>query len=90
MQVQLNLTDANDPDLTATLYHYSPSGTLLGQVVLFSNVGQGTTTANFSNTVFDDNAATPVQLGSARSTPSMIPRSRWPPSSRRPPAARWA
>ena len=65
MQVQLNLTDANDPDLTATLYHYGPSGTLLGQVVLFSNVGQGTTTANFTNTVFDDNAATPIQLGSA-------------------------
>ena len=65
MQVQLNLTYANDPDLTATLYHYSPTGTLLGEVVLFSNVGTGTTTANFSNTVFDDNAATPIQHGSA-------------------------
>jgi subtilisin-like proprotein convertase family protein len=65
MQVQLDLAYLNDPDLTATLYHYSPTGTLLGQVVLFSDAGQGTTTANFSNTVFDDNAATPVQLGSA-------------------------
>ena len=65
MQVQLNLTFANDPDLTATLYHYDPSGDLLGQVVLFSGVGQGTNTANFTNTVFDDNAATPIQHGSA-------------------------
>ena len=65
MQVQLDLAFPDDPDLTATLYHYSPTGTLLGQVILFSNVGQGTNTANFGNTVFDDNAATPIQNGSA-------------------------
>ncbi len=65
MQVQLDLTYPHDPDLTATLYHYSPTGTLLGQVILFSNVGQGSNTANFDNTVFDDNAATPIQNGSA-------------------------
>ena len=34
-------------------------------VTLFSSVGNGTTTANFTNTVFDDNAATPIQNGSA-------------------------
>jgi subtilisin-like proprotein convertase family protein len=65
MQVQLNIAYPNDPDLTATLYHYGPTGTLMGQVVLFSNVGQGTRTANFTNTVLDDNAATPIQEGSA-------------------------
>ena len=64
MQVQLNLTYANDPDLTATLYHYSPSGTLLGQVILFSDVGRAQH-GQFHNTVFDDNAATPIQHGSA-------------------------
>ena len=41
MQVQLNLTYPNDPDLTATLYHYDPNGDLLGSGrSLFSNVGQ--------------------------------------------------
>ena len=32
---------------------------------LFSNVGHGINTANFTNTVFDDNAGTPIQNGSA-------------------------
>ena len=73
MQVQLDLSYANDPDLTATLFHYAPNptdpgtlGPLVGTpVILFSNVGSGITTANFSNTVFDDNASTPIQQGSA-------------------------
>jgi len=65
LQVQINLTYPTDPDLTATLYHYDLNGDLLGQVTLFSNVGQGTRTANFTNTVFDDNATTPIQNGSA-------------------------
>ena len=34
-------------------------------MTLFSGVGTGTITANFNNTVFDDNAATPIQEGSA-------------------------
>ena len=34
-------------------------------MILFSGVGSGTNTANFNNTVFDDNAATPIQEGSA-------------------------
>ena len=65
MQVQLNVSFADDPDLTATLTHYDSSGDLLGTVTLFSGVGTGTNTANFTNTVFDDNAATPIQDGSA-------------------------
>ena len=66
MQLQLSLTYPNDPDLTATLYHYDPTGqVLLGEVTLFSGVGQGTNNANFDNTVFDDNSATPIQNGSA-------------------------
>ena len=73
MQVQLKLSFALDPDLTATLSHYAPNptnpaalGQLIGQpVTLFSNVGSGTNTANFTNTVFDDNAVTPIQNGSA-------------------------
>ena len=34
-------------------------------MTLFSGVGNGTSTANFTNTIFDDNAATPIQSGSA-------------------------
>ena len=34
-------------------------------VQLFSGVGSGINTANFTNTVFDDNAGTPIQNGSA-------------------------
>ncbi len=66
MQIQLNISFADDPDLTATLYHYDPSGDPLGPgVILFSGVGSGTNAANFNNTVLDDNAATPIQEGSA-------------------------
>ncbi len=65
MQVQLSLTYPNDPDLTATLTHFGPGGTNLGTVTLFSGVGAGSTTANFDNTVFDDNAATPIQSAGA-------------------------
>ena len=78
MQVQLNLTFANDPDLTATLYHYDATGTLIGQVdPLFSSVGSGTNTANFTNTVFDDNAATPIQDGSAPFFATFNPQHPW-------------
>ena len=55
----------NDPDLTATLYHYDPPGDPLGQVTLFSGVGSGINTANFTNTVFDDNAEHADPDGSA-------------------------
>ena len=66
MQVQINLTYPNDPDLTATLYSLRPGRRPAWVTVpLFSGVGSGTTTANFTNTIFDDNAATPIQNGSA-------------------------
>jgi subtilisin-like proprotein convertase family protein len=65
LQVQINLTYPFDPDLAATLNHYDSNGNLLGSVPLFSNVGSGTNTANFTNTLFDDNAGTPIQIGSA-------------------------
>jgi subtilisin-like proprotein convertase family protein len=66
LRVQINLTYPNDPDLTATLYHYDLSGTnLLDSIPLFTNVGHGTNTANFTNTVFDDMGGTPIQNGSA-------------------------
>ena len=56
--VQLNITHPNDPDLTATLT--APNGK---SAVLFSNVGATGTHANFTNTVFDDAAATPISNG---------------------------
>ena len=78
LRVQINLTYPNDPDLTATLYHYDANGDQLGPAVpLFSNVGHGINTANFTNTVFDDNSATPIQNGSARSSPRSARRARW-------------
>ena len=64
LRVQLNLTYPNDPDLTATLY-YDMSGTSQVEVPLFSGVGNGINTANFTNTIFDDKAGTPIQSGSA-------------------------
>lgn len=63
LTLRLNITHPFVPDLSAELF--GPDGTL---VRLFSNVGalQGATNfANFSNTLFDDNAATPIQLGVA-------------------------
>ncbi len=65
MQLQLNISFANDPSLTATLYHYDAQGDLIGQATLFNGVGTGTNTAGFANTIFDDNAPTPIQEGSA-------------------------
>ena len=65
MQVRLDLAYPDDPNLTATLYHYSATGTLMGEVTLFGGVGSGNHTANFDQTVFDDNAPTPIQEGSA-------------------------
>ena len=65
MEVQLNITYPNDPDLTVTLTHTSPSGDVEGEMTLFSGVGAGTTTSNFDNTVLDDLAATPIQVGAA-------------------------
>jgi large repetitive protein len=65
MTVEINVTYPNDPDLTATLTHYDSAGDNLGTVTLFSDVGAGSDTANFENTIFDDNAVTPIQEGGA-------------------------
>ena len=64
LRVQLNLTYPYDPDLSATLYYN------LGQpgqvaVPLFSGVGTGVSNANFNNTIFDDQSATPIANGNA-------------------------
>src|SRR5262249_11572176 len=60
VSVQLNITDASDPDLEA--YLIAPDGTT---VELFKNVGATGTKANFTNTVFSDNATTPIVAGGA-------------------------
>ena len=66
LRVTLNLTYPSDPDLTLTLEHFDLNGNLLGTVPLATNVGSGTNqTANFTNTIFDDNATTPIQNGGA-------------------------
>ena len=39
LRVQINLSYPNDPDLSATLYHYDLNGDLLGSVILFGGVG---------------------------------------------------
>ena len=64
LRVQINLSYPQDPDLSATLYYNMGQP---GQVAvpLFSAVGSGVHTANFANTVFDDDATTPIQNGNA-------------------------
>ena len=66
---------------------------LLGTVILFSGVGAGRNTANFTNTVFDDNASTPIQEGSApfsaiynpqESLATVFAPTRWPARHERP------
>ena len=61
----VNITYPNDPDLTATLVLPPWDSWRERRITLFSGVGNGTNTANFTNTVFDDNAATPIQTGDA-------------------------
>ena len=64
LQVQIGLTYPDDPDLSATLY-YDIGQPSQVKVPLFTSVGTGVNTANFTNTVFEDNASTPIQEGSA-------------------------
>ena len=64
LRVQINISYPNDPDLTATLYFDKGTASEVA-VPLFSGVGGGAKKANFTNTVFDDNAGTPIQNGSA-------------------------
>jgi subtilisin-like proprotein convertase family protein len=57
--LRLNITDPNDPDLVASLV--APDGTT---IKLFTNVGgNASPRANVINTIFDDNATTPIQQG---------------------------
>jgi subtilisin-like proprotein convertase family protein len=65
--VTLDITDPNDQDLQAELI--SPNGTT---IKLFTKVGGFG--ANFTNTTFDDNAGTPIQLGIAPFTGSFNPQ----------------
>ena len=60
LTITLNLTYPNDPDLTATLV--APDGT---SVQLFTGVGAAGSAQNFTNTTFNDLAATPIQNGGA-------------------------
>ena len=54
----LNITFPNDPNLSAVLI--APDGR---KIPLFSGVGTTGTHANFTNTVFDDTATTPIANG---------------------------
>jgi subtilisin-like proprotein convertase family protein len=65
LRVQINIGYPNDPDLSATLFHFDSSGNRLGSAKLFANVGGLFNDANFTDTVFDDNATTPIQEGAA-------------------------
>jgi subtilisin-like proprotein convertase family protein len=65
LRVTVNLTYPSDPDLVLTLNHYDLNGDLLASVILASNVGGKTNSANFANTIFDDNATTPIENGGA-------------------------
>ncbi len=56
----LNITYPVDPNLVA--YLLSPDGT---QINLFTNVGAGTNTANFSTTTFSDTASTSIDKAGA-------------------------
>jgi subtilisin-like proprotein convertase family protein len=57
-KVRLDIAYPNDPDLQATLV--APDGT---RIKLFTNIGNSGQKKDFSNTVFDDNASTPIQNG---------------------------
>jgi subtilisin-like proprotein convertase family protein len=58
VSLKLNITFPNDPDLSATLI--APDGT---PIQLFTNLAATGNHQNFSNTLFNDNAPTPIQNG---------------------------
>src|SRR5262249_2261218 len=60
LTTKLSISALNDPDLEAVLVH--PDGT---EIKLFTNVGNigSGPHSDFTNTVFDDFAATPIQQG---------------------------
>ena len=64
LRVQISLTYPHDPDLSAMLVYNMGQPDAMS-VPLFSGVGNGVSTANFTNTIFDDTVTTPIQNGSA-------------------------
>jgi large repetitive protein len=58
LTLTLDITDPNDPDLSAVLI--APDGTM---IPLFTGVGTTGNHQNFTTTVFDDNATTPITNG---------------------------
>ncbi len=66
LNVRVNITHSHAPDLE--VYLVAPNGT---RVRLFSNVGGGG--ANFTNTIFDDQAATSITAATAPFTGSFRP-----------------
>ena len=67
----LNITYPNDPDLVA--YLLSPAGTM---VPLFTNIGSGTNTANFTNTTLSDTAKTLISTAGAPFFGTFLPEGR--------------
>jgi subtilisin-like proprotein convertase family protein len=65
LRVTLSLTYPTDPNLMLSLEHFDVNGNLLGSIPLATSVGSGPTTANFNNTILDDNATTPIQNAAA-------------------------
>lgn len=62
VSVRVNITHGNVPDLQADLV--APDGTRIRLFTGVGTVGQPPR-ANFSNTIFQDNGTTPIQLGAA-------------------------
>jgi len=60
LTVQLNITFPTDQNLSAVLI--APDGT---KIALFTRVGAGSNTANFTNTIFDDTVNPPAPIDSA-------------------------
>ena len=61
LTLSLNITYPTDPDLVA--YLLAPDG--VTKINLFTNVGAGTNTANFSSTTFSDTASTSIDKAGA-------------------------
>ena len=60
--LSLNITFPNDPELVASLLVIDPNNSANDITIpLFSRIGAGLNTANFTNTVFDDRSLVPIQ-----------------------------
>jgi hypothetical protein len=74
LTLTLNITYADDPNLTGTLIYTSPDGLTTFSVELFSGVGNGTNTANFSTTTFSDAASTEISKAGAPFFGTFLPQ----------------